>query len=131
MKPGVQVSGGRSSERDGIDGFAIDIEGRFNEIGAILGSKLSPRRGGGAVAEGGEVMAARAGCAGEGVGVGVEEAARRRGSSKALRSGSENLIARAAQQAIGNVCMWCVGGKLMWGSIFLHEETRKMLFIQT
>jgi hypothetical protein len=47
------------------------------------------------VAEGGQVMAAQAESAGEGVGVG--EAAERRGSSKALRSGSENLIAWAAQ----------------------------------
>jgi hypothetical protein len=86
----VQVSGGRSSERDGMDGFAIDTVGRFNERGGILGSKLLSRREGGAVAEGGEVIAARAESAGEGVGVG--EAAARRGSSKAPRSGSEDLI---------------------------------------
>jgi hypothetical protein len=91
LKPGVQVLGGRSSERDGMDGFAIDTIGRFNERGGILGSKLPSRREGGAVAEGGEVMATRTESAGERVRVG--EAAERRGSSKALRSGSENLIA--------------------------------------
>ena len=72
-----------------MDGFVIDTVGRFNERGGILGSNLSSRREGGAVAEGGEV--ARAESAGEEVGVG--EAAERRGSSMALRSGSENLIA--------------------------------------
>jgi hypothetical protein len=85
----VQVSGGRSSEKDAMDGFAIDIVGRFNERGAILGAKFSSRR------EGGAVMAARTGSAGEGVGLG--EAAERRGSNSALRSGSECLIVLAAQ----------------------------------
>ena len=85
----MQVSGGRSSEKDAMDGFAIDIVGRFNERGGILGSKLSSRR------EGGEVMAALAESAREGVGVG--EAKERRGSSKKLSSGSKNLIAYAAQ----------------------------------
>lgn len=89
--PGVQVWTGRLSERDGMDGFAIDIEGMSNERGGMFGANFSSRRAGGAVAEGGEVMAARAESAGEGVGVG--EAAERRGNSKALRSGSESLIA--------------------------------------
>lgn len=101
----MQVLGGRSSEKDGMDGFAIDIVGRFDERGGILGSKGLSRREGGGVAEGGKVMAARADRAGEGVGVG--KAAERKGSSKALRSGSENLIARAAQQANVNVCVVC------------------------
>jgi hypothetical protein len=74
-----------------MDGFAIDTVGRFNERGGILGSKLPSRREGGAVAEGRKVVEARAESAGEGVRVG--EAAERRGSSRALRSGSENLIA--------------------------------------
>ena len=103
----MQVLGGRLSEKDGMDGFAIDIVGRSNERGGILGSKLSSRREGGAVAEGGEVMAARAESAGEGVEMGVGEAAERRGSSKALMSGSENLIARAAHQANVNVFVVC------------------------
>ena len=103
---------GRSSENDGMDGFATDTVGRSNEGGGILGSKLSSRRNGGAVAESGESMAARAESVGEGVGWG--EAAERRGSSKALRSGSENLIV--------NVYVWCVGGELMWDVFFLHEE---------
>lgn len=76
--------------RDGMVGSTSDSVGRSSERGGILGSKLSSRREGAAVAEAGEVMAARAESAGEGVGVG--EAAERRGSSKALRSGSENLI---------------------------------------
>jgi hypothetical protein len=78
-----------------MDGFAIDTVGMFNERGGILGSNLSSRREGGAEAEGGEMMAVRADSTGEGVGtgVGVGEAAERRGSSKALRNGSETLIA--------------------------------------
>lgn len=88
----MQVNGGRSSERDGIDGPATATVGRFNESGGILGSNLSSRREGGgvAVAGGADVKAARAGRAGAGVGVG--EAEERRGNSKALSSGSENLI---------------------------------------
>ena len=86
----MQVLGGRLSDKDTMDGSAIDTVGMFSERGGILGANLSSRREGGAVAEGGEVMAARAESAGEGMGVG--EAAERRGSSKALRSGSENLI---------------------------------------
>ena len=78
-----------------MDGFAIDTVGRSNERGGMLGSKLLSRREGGAVVECGHAMVARVESAGEGVGVG--EAAERRGSSKALRSGSENLIAWAAQ----------------------------------
>ena len=74
-----------------MNGSAIDTLGMFNERGGILGWKRSSRREGGAVAEGGETMAARAESDGEGVGVG--EAPERRGSSKALRSGSKNLIA--------------------------------------
>jgi len=74
-----------------MDGFAIDTVGRFNERGGILGSKLSWRREGGAVAEGGEMIAARAESAGEGIG--VNKAAERKGNSKALRSGNKNLIA--------------------------------------
>jgi hypothetical protein len=58
------------------------------------------------VAEGGEVMAARAESAGEGMGLG--EAAERWGSSKALKSGSENLIARAA------VAVYAVNSKIMY-----------------
>lgn len=94
MNPGVQVSGGRFSDKDGMDGFAIEIVGRFSERGGILGSKLPSRREGWAVAEGGEVIAARAEIAGEGVGAG--EAEERRGSSRTLRSASEIIIARAA-----------------------------------
>jgi hypothetical protein len=74
-----------------MDGFAIDIVGRFNERGGILGSNLSSRRDGGAVGEGGGVMATRAERAREGTEVG--KAAGRRGSSKALKNGSENRIA--------------------------------------
>jgi hypothetical protein len=84
-----------------MDGFATDTLGRSNERGGILGSKFLSRREGAAVAEGGEVMAARAESAGEGVG--LDEAAERWGSSKALKSGSENLIARAAHQVKVNV----------------------------
>jgi hypothetical protein len=91
LKPGVQVLGGRLNEKDGMDGFAIDTVGRSNERGGILGSKLPSRREGGAVAEGSEVVTARVESAGEGVGVG--EAVERRGSSRARRSGRENLIA--------------------------------------
>ena len=69
-----------------MDGAAID--GRFN--GGILGAYGSSRRMNAASAVGGEVMAARARMATE---VGVGEAAEKAGSSKALRSGSENLIA--------------------------------------
>jgi hypothetical protein len=86
-KPGVQVSTGRLSESDGMDGAAI--EGRFS--GGRLGAYGSSRRMTVASAVGGEVMAARARRAREGVGVG--EAAEKEGSSKALRSGKDNLIA--------------------------------------
>lgn len=79
------------SERDGMDGSATDTVGRTNERGGILGSKLPSRRKGEAAAEGGKVMAARAESVEEVLGVG--KAAERRGSSKVLRSVSENLIA--------------------------------------
>jgi hypothetical protein len=68
-----------------MDGFAIDTTGMSNDS-----SNLSSRRDGGAVAEGGEVMAARAESAREGVEVG--KAAERWGSSNALRSGKYNFI---------------------------------------
>jgi hypothetical protein len=77
-----------------MDGSAIDTVGRSNERGGRLGSKLSSRRTGRAIAEAGEVMAARAKSAGEGAWVG--EAAERRGSSKMLSSGSGNLITPAS-----------------------------------
>lgn len=56
----MQVSTGRLSESDGMDGAAID--GRFNESekGAMLGAYGSSRRMSTASAVGGEVMAARA-----------------------------------------------------------------------
>jgi hypothetical protein len=85
-----------------MDGFAIDIVGRFNERGGILGSNLSSRGDGGAVAEGGEVRAARAESAKEGVGVG--EAAERKGSSKTPRSGSENNLIAASKRECVCVC---------------------------
>ena len=87
----MQVSTGRLSESDGMDGAAID--GRFNESekGAMLGAYGSSRRMSTASAVGGEVMAARARRATEGVGVG--EAAEQEDSRKALRSAIENFIA--------------------------------------
>jgi hypothetical protein len=83
--PGVQVWTGRSSDRVGMDGAAIETLGRSSES-----LKASSRLFGGVVAEGGEVMAARAGSAGEGMGVG--EAMERRGS-KVPRSSNDGLIA--------------------------------------
>ena len=87
----MQVSSGRLSESDGMDGAAID--GRFNdsEKGAMLGAYGSSRRMTAASAVGGEVMAARARRATEGVGVG--EAEEKEGSRKVLRSASESFIA--------------------------------------
>lgn len=58
LKPGVHVSGGRSSENDALDGSAMDIVGRSNERGGMLGSKSLLRRAGGAIERGGDVMAA-------------------------------------------------------------------------
>jgi hypothetical protein len=97
VKPGVQVWGGRLSENDAMDGFAIEITGMSNERGGRFGVKSPSRREGGAVtvggavAEGGELMAALAASAREWVGVG--EAAERRHSPKVLKSKSEHLIA--------------------------------------
>jgi hypothetical protein len=85
------------SENDAMDGFAIEITGRSNERGGMFGVKSPSRREGGAVtvggavAEGGELMVARAASAREWVGVG--EAAERRDSTKILKSSSEYLIA--------------------------------------
>lgn len=79
---------------DGMDGSAMDtgdIVGRSRERDGILGAKLSSRRGGGAMTEGGDVMAARVGRVGEWLEAG--NAATRRGSSKVPRNGSECLIA--------------------------------------
>lgn len=94
----MHVWTGRSSERDGMEGFAIDgfaIEGRSSEKGLMLGAYGSSRRAGAIVASGGEARPCRAASAreGAGVGVGVGEAAERRGSSKVLRSAKESLIA--------------------------------------
>ena len=92
LKPGVQVSGGRSSESDGMEGSAIDIVERSNENGAMSGAKSSSRREGGAVADGTELMTSLAALAGEGIDVGVGEAMQWKGSRKALRSASVYLM---------------------------------------
>jgi len=100
----VQVSGGRSSERDGMEGSAIDIVGRSNENGAMLGAKSSLRREGGAVTDGRELMTSLAAVAGEGMDVAVGEAMQWRGSKKALRSASAYLMVRAARKANVDIC---------------------------
>lgn len=75
-----------------MEGSAIEIVGRSNENGAMLGAKSSSRREGGAVANGGEPMTPLAAVAGEGVDVGVGEATQWRGNRQALRSASVYLM---------------------------------------
>jgi len=51
LKPGVHVGGGRSSEKDFMDGFAIVTSGMSKERGGMLGAWSPSRREGGGVME--------------------------------------------------------------------------------
>lgn len=58
LKLGVQVFGGRSREKDAMDGFAIDIEEISRERCGIPSCKLKSRRENGTPKEGGAVTVA-------------------------------------------------------------------------